>query len=58
MSIEKSNELFKRRDKVVSHGVGVFVNTTAKSAKGAIITDADNREYIDLGGGIGVPGDD
>lgn len=49
-----SNNLFERRDRVVSKGLGVFVRTTAKSAKGAIITDLDNNEYIDLGGGIGV----
>ena len=54
MEKTKSNDLFERRNKVVSNGVGIFVKTTAKSAKGAIITDLDNNEYIDLGGGIGV----
>lgn len=54
MDRNKSNDLFERRAKVVSNGVGVFVNTSAKSAKGAIITDVDDNEFIDLGGGIGV----
>jgi 4-aminobutyrate aminotransferase/(S)-3-amino-2-methylpropionate transaminase len=47
-------DLLERRKKVVSNGVGIFVNTTAESAKGAIITDVEGDEYIDLGGGIGV----
>lgn len=52
--MNKSEALFKRREKVVSNGVGIFVPTTAASASGAVITDADGKEYIDLGGGIGV----
>ena len=35
-------------------GVAVFVNSTAASAKDAVITDADGNEYIDFSGGIGV----
>lgn len=54
MEDSNSKKLFERRAKVVSQGVGVFVKTTVKSAKGAIITDLDNNEFIDLGGGIGV----
>ena len=54
MEKNRSSDLFERRNKVVSNGVGIFVNTTAKSAKGSIITDVDDNEYIDLGGGIGV----
>ncbi len=49
-----SQDLFERRKKVVSNGVGVFVSSTAVKASGAIITDADGKKYIDLGGGIGV----
>ncbi len=49
-----SEALFERRKEVVTNGVGVFNPSTAVSAKGAIITDADGRELIDFGGGIGV----
>lgn len=59
MSDEASNtttqELIRRRRAVVSHGVGMFAGeTTAVSASGARIVDADGRELIDLAGGIGV----
>lgn len=50
----KTEELFKRREAVVANGVGVFVKSTANSGRGAVITDADGRELIDFGGGIGV----
>ncbi len=50
----KSEELLDRRKSVVANGVGVFNTATAKSAKGAIITDADGHEMIDFAGGIGV----
>jgi 4-aminobutyrate aminotransferase/(S)-3-amino-2-methylpropionate transaminase len=50
----KTEELFNRRAAVVPRGVGVFVKSTAVSANGATITDADGRELIDFGGGIGV----
>lgn len=50
----KSKELLDRRRAVVANGVGVFNTATVASAKGAIITDVDGREMIDLAGGIGV----
>lgn len=50
----KNQELLDRRKAVVANGVSVFVPSTAVSAKGAVITDADGRELIDFGGGIGV----
>lgn len=50
----KNKALLERRKSVVANGVGVFNTATAKSAKGAIITDADGREMIDFAGGIGV----
>jgi 4-aminobutyrate aminotransferase/(S)-3-amino-2-methylpropionate transaminase len=50
----RSQDLYTRRSNVVPNGVGTFVKTTAVSAKGARITDADGKQYIDLGGGIGV----
>lgn len=49
-----SKALFEWRKEVVTNGVGVFNPSTAVSAKGAIITNADGRELIDFGGGIGV----
>lgn len=49
-----SAALFEWRKEVVTNGVGVFNPSTAVSAKGAVITDADGRELIDFGGGIGV----
>ncbi|MCB1051150.1 MAG: aspartate aminotransferase family protein [Acidobacteria bacterium] len=47
-------QLFERRQNAVSQGVGVFVPTTTKSARGARITDLDGNSLIDFGGGIGV----
>ncbi|TYC09596.1 aspartate aminotransferase family protein [Bizionia gelidisalsuginis] len=52
--MNKSQELFDRRKKVVANGVGVFNTATVKEAKGAIIIDVDGRELIDFAGGIGV----
>lgn len=53
MSSKKS--LIERRRAVVAVGVGQFAGeTTAASARGARIVDADGRELIDFAGGIGV----
>jgi 4-aminobutyrate aminotransferase/(S)-3-amino-2-methylpropionate transaminase len=52
--MNKSAELFERRKKAVTNGVGIFVESTVSKASGAIITDLDGKDYIDLGGGIGV----
>lgn len=49
-----SQDLYTRRSNVVPNGVGTFVKTTAVEAKGARLKDADGKEYIDFGGGIGV----
>ncbi|MEZ4722763.1 MAG: aspartate aminotransferase family protein [Flavobacteriales bacterium] len=49
-----SKALFDWRKEVVTNGVGVFNPSTAVSAKGAVITNADGKELIDFGGGIGV----
>lgn len=54
METKNSEALFKWRSEVVTNGVGVFNPSTAVSAKGAIITNADGEELIDFGGGIGV----
>lgn len=50
----KSQEMLDRRNKVVPQGVGIFVNSTAVSAKNGIIIDAEGKELIDFSGGIGV----
>ena len=52
--MSKSAELFERRNKLVPRGVGIFNQATASSAHDAIIVDADGREIIDFGSGIGV----
>ena len=51
-----SNEdLLARRAAVVAPGVAQFAGpVTAVSAKGAVITDAEGRQILDFGGGIGV----
>ncbi len=49
-----SQDLYTRRSNVVPNGVGTFVKTTVVAAKGARLTDADGKQFIDLGGGIGV----
>ncbi len=49
-----SEDLFEWRKRVVTNGVGVFNPSTAVTASGAIITNADGKELIDFGGGIGV----
>lgn len=52
--MNKSDELIQRRDRVVSRGVGRISDLTVTKAVGAMLTDADGREYIDFAGGIGV----
>ena len=54
METKNSEALFQLRNEVVTNGVSVFNPSTAVSAKGAIITNADGQELIDFGGGIGV----
>jgi len=50
----KGSDLIARRERVVCPGVGRISTMTAVSARGAIITDADGREFIDFASGIGV----
>jgi 4-aminobutyrate aminotransferase / (S)-3-amino-2-methylpropionate transaminase / 5-aminovalerate transaminase len=51
---EKSTELLARRKKFVPDAIGIFNPSTAVSARGSIITDAEGKEMIDFAGGIGV----
>ncbi len=53
--MSQTDQLLQRREAVVPRAVARFAGTsTAASAKGAIITDVDGREFIDFAGGIGV----
>lgn len=52
----RGQSLVARRQAVVCPGVGMLSPMTAASASGAIITDADGREFIDFASGIGVMG--
>ncbi|MGZ3928700.1 MAG: aminotransferase class III-fold pyridoxal phosphate-dependent enzyme, partial [Mucilaginibacter sp.] len=49
-----SKEILARRKQFVPNAIGIFNPSTAVSAKGALITDADGVEMIDFAGGIGV----
>ena len=53
-SMKKSEKLIARRNAIVPEGLGMFTPVTAASGKGAILTDADGKQYIDFAGGIGV----
>ena len=50
----KSVEMQKRRQEVVSAGVGTLLPIFVEEASGAILKDADGNQLIDLGSGIGV----
>jgi len=50
----KSKEILERRKRFVPNAIGIFNPSTAVSAKGALITNADGQEMIDFAGGIGV----
>lgn len=52
--MNNTSNLYERRKKSVPNALGIFNPSSIKSAKGAIITDADGRELIDFAGGIGV----
>ena len=49
-----SSQLLERRKQFVPNAIGIFNPSTAVSAKGSVITDADGKEMIDFAGGIGV----
>ncbi|MBS1668081.1 MAG: aminotransferase class III-fold pyridoxal phosphate-dependent enzyme [Bacteroidetes bacterium] len=52
--MKHSEEILERRKRFVPNAIGIFNPSTAVSAKGSIITDADGKEMIDFAGGIGV----
>src|SRR5664279_5678830 len=53
-TIAKSRELLDKRKQFVPNAIGIFNPSTAVSAKGSMIIDADGKEMIDFAGGIGV----
>ncbi|MHA4807543.1 aspartate aminotransferase family protein [Flavitalea flava] len=52
--MEKSAAILSRRKQYVPDAIGIFNPSTAVSANGSIIMDADGKEMIDFAGGIGV----
>lgn len=53
-SMKRSEKLITRRNAIVPEGLGMFSPVTAAKGKGALLYDADGKEYIDFAGGIGV----
>ena len=52
--MSNAQKILDRRKQFVPDAIGIFNPSTAASAKGSLITDADGREMIDFAGGIGV----
>jgi len=52
--MNRSEEILERRKQFVPNAIGIFNPSTAVSANGSIITDANGKEMIDFAGGIGV----
>ena len=51
---QTTQDMIDRRKRVVSDGVGIFAPTSAVRAEGAVFYDAEGREWLDFGAGIGV----
>jgi len=54
MSHSKNNTLKELRDKYIPPGHGSITSSYVVSAKGAIVRDAEGRDFIDFASGIGV----
>lgn len=54
LKMKKSEKLIARRNAIVPEGLGSYSALTAVKGKGALLWDADGRQYIDFAGGIGV----
>lgn len=52
--MSKNSELIARRSAVVSSGVGRLNGVALSHGQGAVVTDLDGKEYVDLASGIGV----
>jgi 4-aminobutyrate aminotransferase / (S)-3-amino-2-methylpropionate transaminase / 5-aminovalerate transaminase len=53
-SQDKTNTLYEKRKNLVPNGLGIFNNSSIVSGHNATVIDADGRDLIDFGGGIGV----
>ena len=53
-NMSNSAKILADRKQFVPNAIGIFNPSTAASASGSIITDADGNELIDFAGGIGV----
>lgn len=54
MTTTLTDQLFDRRAKAVSNGVGIFVKSSVTTAKNGLINTEDGQTFIDFAGGIGV----
>ena len=52
--MSNSETILAKRKQFVPNAIGIFNPSTAASASGSIIIDADGKELIDFAGGIGV----
>ncbi|WP_153801229.1 aspartate aminotransferase family protein [Foetidibacter luteolus] len=52
--MDESQKILERRKRFVPNAIGIFNPSTAVSAKGAVIIDAEGKQMIDFAGGIGV----
>jgi len=52
--MDANQALLSRRKKYVANGLAMVTPIAAKSAKNALITDYEGREFIDFASGIGV----
>ena len=52
--MSNSETILAKRKQFVPNAIGIFNPSTAASASGSTIIDADGKELIDFAGGIGV----
>ncbi len=53
-NMSNAAKILAKRKQFVPHAIGIFNPSTAASASGSTITDADGKVMIDFAGGIGV----
>jgi 4-aminobutyrate aminotransferase/(S)-3-amino-2-methylpropionate transaminase len=54
MSQTSNEQLTQLKKEFISEGVGITTTNFIQSAKGAVLTDVEGREFIDFAGGIAV----
>ena len=54
MSQTSNAQLTQLKTEVISDGVGITTTNFIQSARGAVLTDVEGREFIDFAGGIAV----